>query len=137
MNSTQSLMTSVMSKNIHCDDNRIEEHLPLDNGKHRLDPTANLGQLDLLPYELLGIILMQVDMQCLTDFRQVNQRAMYIIDLMPPYAALIKHAPNSIRGCLGVGTAKSMSCQKLYNNLIDFRCDNCGKYGKYIHLNHL
>lgn len=116
------------------DDKKFEKHLPLDNGKHRLNPTTNLGQLDLLPDELLSNVLMRVDLQCLTDFRQVSQRAMGVIDSMLPYAALTKHAPNSIRAYLSVGTAKLISCQDLYNKLIDYRCDWCGKFGGFLYL---
>ena len=116
------------------DDNEIDEHLPLDNGWHILNPHFGLGNLDRLPPELLRNVLMQIDLQSLTDFRQVNQRAMDFVDSIPQYAAIIDLAPNSIRGLLSVGTAKITTCQDLYSKLIVFNCDECTNFGGYLYL---
>ena len=115
------------------DDNELDEHLPLDNGWH-LHPRVNLGNLDRLPPEILSITLIQIDLQTLTDFRRVNQRAMEVIDSIPQYAAILEHTPDALRALLAVETANMTTCQDIYSQLCTFRCNTCSNFGDYLYL---
>ena len=115
------------------DDNLLDEHLPLDQGWD-LHPRFSLGMLDRLPPEILCSVLLLVDLQSLTDFRRVNQRAMEVTDSIPQYAVIVKHAPDSIRALLAVEAAHATTCQNLYNVLCTSRCNGCGNFGDYLYL---
>ncbi|KAL9099211.1 MAG: hypothetical protein Q9163_005254 [Psora crenata] len=116
------------------DENELVEHCPLDIGRHTLKPKCNLGSLDLLPSELLSGVLSQLDLQSLTDFRRVNQRAMGLVNSVPHYEVIINHAPAALRGMLSIGTAKLTTCQDLYDKLCTANCDTCGDFGGYLYL---
>ena len=116
------------------EDNDLAQHCPLDNGRHRLDPKYNLGNLALLPPEILTAVLTQVDLQSLTEFRRVNQRVMEFIDSIPQYQAIVTHAPASLRGILSIGTGEWISCQGLYDKLRIAECETCGDFGGYLYI---
>lgn len=56
----------------------LKRHCPLDNNSSRLVPastnasSSQLGSLKLLPLEVIHLILIEVDLQTLTDFRAIN-----------------------------------------------------------------
>jgi len=121
-------------KDYTLDDNELDEHCPLDIGRHNLDPACNLGSLDLLPPELLNAVLSQLDLQSLTNFRRVNQQAMGLVNSVPHYQTVVKHASAALRGMLSIGTAKLKTCQDLYEKLCTANCDTCGDFGGYLYL---
>lgn len=57
----------------------------LDNGRHRPIPKYALGALEQLPLEIIHMVLIQLDIRSLTDFRHVNQRALQVVDSIPQY----------------------------------------------------
>lgn len=116
------------------DDNDLDEHIPLDNGYHKTHPSTDLGILDRLPLELLTDILLQVDLQALTGFRRVNQRAMQVVDSVPQYDAIVEHAPNSLRALLTVNKGRNVNCLELYDKMCTFKCETCGEFGGFLYL---
>ncbi|KAH2761567.1 hypothetical protein KXW10_000389 [Aspergillus fumigatus] len=106
----------------------------LDNGRHRPIPKYALGALEQLPLEIINLVLTQLDIRSLTDFRRVNQRALQVVDSIPQYKAIIKHAPASLRGIISIGTGRWISCQDLYEKLCTAECDSCGDFGGYLYL---
>jgi hypothetical protein len=72
-------------KDFTLDDNDLIRTCPLDYHKHRLDPKHDLGTLDTLPLELLGLILVQIDLRSLADFRRINNQAMQVVDSVLEY----------------------------------------------------
>ena len=115
-------------------ENELADHCLLDNGRHDLRPDHDLGNLDLLPPELLGAVLSQLDLQSVTDFRRVNQRAMGLIDSIPHYKAIVDHGSAALCGMLSIGAAKFNTCEDLYDKLCTAECDLCGHFGGYIYL---
>lgn len=116
------------------DDNELDEHCPLDNGQHTLQPSCGLGRLDVLPLEILNVILSKLDLQSLTDIRRINQRAMVLVNSFPHYQAVVDHAPAALRGMLSIGAARSNTCQDLYEKSCTAKCDICGDFGGYLYL---
>ena len=116
------------------DQNDLAYRCPLDNGRHTTNPEADLGELALLPPELLHRLLRQLDIQSLTDLRRVNQQAMILVDSVPEYRVIVTHAPNALRGMLCLGSARSNSCYDLYQKLCTAECDTCGDFGGYLYL---
>jgi len=108
------------------DCNRLATYCPLDNGRHlNTAPSADLGALNILPQELLVLVLRELDLQTLTNFRRVNRQAMISVDAVPTYAILVRHAPNTIRDMLSLGSARFNTCLDLYEKLCTEECDIC------------
>lgn len=112
----------------------IESLCPLDNGRDGRVPCHGLGQLEILPLEILQMVLLPLDIQSITQFRRINRQARLVVDQIPQYKQIIAHAPASIRGCLSIGTGSSFSCQDLYDTLRTADCDSCGDFGGYLYL---
>lgn len=93
-----------------------------------------LENLEHLPLELMNMLLIQHDIQSLTNFRRVNQRAMQVIDQIPQYKRIFLYAPSTIQGILSINTGTSFSCQELYTKLCTAECDTCGDVGGYLYL---
>lgn len=116
------------------DSNGLRQHCVLDAGRHALHPIFNLGELDILPPELLTNVLAQLDVQSLTDFRRVNQQAMRITDSVPQYQAVVEHASDALRGMLSIGSASFSTIDDLYDKLCTVTCDTCYRDGNYLYL---
>lgn len=115
--------------------NRLEARCPLDNGRRFNNLLrAGLGALDLLPQELLVIVLHHLDLQTLTDFRRINHQARRSVDAVPEYSLCVCHAPNAVRGMLCLGSARFNTCRGLYEKICTPNCDKCGDFGGYIYL---
>ena len=112
----------------------IESLCRLDNGHDRRVPCYGLGSLEIVPLEVLQMIILRLDIQSITHFRRVNRRAGLVVDQVPQYKQIIVHAPASIRGCLSIRTGFSFSCQDLYDKLRTTNCDSCGDFGGYLYL---
>ena len=114
---------------------KLTECLPLDNGRHLKNPSAILGDLERLPAELLlPILTQQIDLQSLTDLRRVSQRAMDIVDSIPEYHVIVKHAPDALRAVLIAKKDNQVTCQRMFNKLISFECERCGEFGGLLYL---
>lgn len=128
------------ASNLHIKDrtldyNGLATYCPLDNGRQLTTaPRADLGPLKILPQELLAIIFHYLDLQTLTIFRRVNRQAMHSVDAIPAYAILIRHAPNTIRGMLSLGSARFNTSQDRYETLCTESYEICGDFGGYIYL---
>lgn len=121
-------------KDFTLDDNILERNLPLDNGRHSLEPKSDLGKLQALPPELMHGILMQLDLRSLTNFRRVNQLAMLVIDSIPQYQSIIKHSLDSLRSILAIEVGSHISCRRLFETLTKATCENCHDFAGYIYL---
>jgi hypothetical protein len=97
-------------------------------------PKNDLGTLDTLPLELLSLILVQIDLRSLTDFRRINNRAMQVVDSVLEYRLIQQHTPNSIRGILSVELGSHISVQALFKTLHEPRCEDCGDFAGFIYL---
>lgn len=118
----------------------LERCCPLDNGRHdgfglsSQDMGLALGYLDTLPFKLCTTILLDLDLQSLTQFRTINRRARFLVDNLPRYKDVITHAPGVIRAALSIQIAPWLSCRTLYCDLRTQACSYCGDFGAFLYL---
>ncbi|KAK3389675.1 hypothetical protein B0H63DRAFT_102925 [Podospora didyma] len=112
------------------DDAQLDARCPLDNGRHAVRPKTSVGQLDLLPAELINQLLGILDIPTLTTFRRVNQRAMFLVDSLPPYRRLWMSCPSILRAVVSINAA-SFSCETLFRTLTKEKCESCSLFGGY------
>ncbi|KAH9884600.1 hypothetical protein F4778DRAFT_556881 [Xylariomycetidae sp. FL2044] len=115
------------------DDAELDARCPLDNGRHVILPKTSAGQLDLLPPELIDEVLRMLDIPTLTTFRRVNQRAMHLVDSLPPYRRLWTSCRTILRAVVSINAA-SFSCETLFQALTGEKCESCGLFGGYLYL---
>lgn len=121
-------------KDFTLDENTPERRLPLDNGRHAVNPKVGIGVLEALPLEILHEVLIQIDLRSLTDFRRVNQRATQVVDSIPQYQAVLKHGVASLRSILAIETGTLISCRGLFGALTTPICENCEDFAGFIYL---
>jgi len=95
------------------DDAQLDARSPLDKGSHVILAKRPVGQLDLLPAELVDQTLGLLDIPTLTTFRRANQRAMHLVDSLQPYQRLWTYCPNILRAVVSINAA-SFSCETLF-----------------------
>ena len=105
----------------------------LDNGRHVIVPKRSVGQLDLLPVELINQVLGMLDIPTLTTFRRVNQRAMHLVDSLPTYRRLWTFCPDVLRAIISINAA-SFACETLFEALTRGKCESCNHLGDYLYL---
>ncbi|KAL7938666.1 hypothetical protein V8C35DRAFT_84860 [Trichoderma chlorosporum] len=115
------------------DDARLESRCPLDNGRHHGESKHLVGKLDLLPLELITKILLTLDIPSLTAFRQINRRAMSLVDSLRQYRAIFDHCPNVLRAIVSID-AKHFDCTTLFDTLSTTKCATCDNFGCYLYL---
>lgn len=119
-------------------DNTLDDNLldtrPSSENPIRQEPMARAGALDVLPLELLHEVLAQLDLRSLTYFRLVSRRASGLVDSLPEYSDIAKHASNALRGILAIGTGPYINCTTLHGSLCTARCEQCGDFGGYLYL---
>lgn len=57
----------------------IESLCHLDNGHDRRVPLYGLGPSEIVPLEVLQMIILRLDIQSITHFRRVNRRARLVV----------------------------------------------------------
>ena len=120
----------------------LERHCPLDHGRHDLQPKASLGDLDVVPLDILTAILLLIDLRTIYAIRRVNQYAMALVDSVLEYRHLVAYAPNVLRGVLACGTDGDLTIKALHDALKERHCQlirepyysnqRCGNAGQYI-----
>jgi len=115
------------------DDAGLDTRCPLDNGRHVIQPKQSVGQLDRLPVELIDHVLRMLDIPTLSTFRRVNQRAMHLVDSLPPYRRVWTSCPTILRVVVSINAA-SFSCETLFRELTREKCRSCSCFGGYLYL---
>ena len=116
------------------DDNLPASIRPANHARLGSAPTANLGDLGVLPLELLQALLAQLDLRSLSDFRLVNRRAAEVVGSIPQYKVVTTHAPNVLRGILSIRTGRWITCEMLYDSLCTANCQVCGDFAGYLYI---
>lgn len=93
-----------------------------------------LGQLDLLPLEILQNILQLLDLHTLTLMQSINHRSKLLVDSLPQHREVITHAPNALRAIIGTGLAPHFTIGHLSRALRAQDCSECGSFGAFLHL---
>ncbi|KAF5589359.1 hypothetical protein FPCIR_6805 [Fusarium pseudocircinatum] len=97
-------------------------------------PTVKLGALDLLPNELLNIILRNLDLLSYFRFRHVNRRSRVLASGLREYKAVVRHGIEGFRGMLRTRLATYFTFDDMYRALIGETCAFCKKFGGFLYL---
>jgi hypothetical protein len=102
--------------------------------KIQTPPAADLGEMRKFPLEIVCMIIDEMDLQTLTNFRRANRRAKECVDSVQNYQAIVKHIPDVLRTLLLIESAIHIDLKTLYNKLCTVKCEECGDCGPYLYL---
>lgn len=86
---------------------------------------VDAGYFSRLPLELAYQILEHLPIQSLVQFRNVSTSTRYIVDTMPKFVAVMRHAPQMIYGTLLLQSSTFISISILNSKLRQQHCDIC------------
>lgn len=97
-------------------------------------PTADLGNLNILPTELIQHVCMHLDLRSMTRIRAVNRQMSNLVAGIPQYQDIANQSLTLLKGLLAVKTGKNVTCRMLYNKLKNKACETCDGYGSHLYL---
>ncbi|KAL4941714.1 hypothetical protein BDV06DRAFT_212422 [Aspergillus oleicola] len=96
--------------------------------------SSTLGNLQILPLEIVYEICFLLDIQSLLSFRHVNRRAQQIVRTTRGYKAAITHALEALCVILKTNIASWFTLSDLFEVLCTRDCHFCGSFGGFIFL---
>ncbi|KAH7230515.1 uncharacterized protein BKA55DRAFT_654477 [Fusarium redolens] len=97
-------------------------------------PTSDLGALACLPQDLLGDIVLKLDIDSFRRFRQVSRRARCLATDLPIYQRVLHYAPDALNAFRRTGLSCYVSYADVYNALMTSTCAFCGLFGNFLFL---
>ncbi|KAG5640339.1 hypothetical protein DXG03_009175 [Asterophora parasitica] len=98
-------------------------------------PTSSIGELQILPLELLYLLFELSDLQAPVHLRLTCRRARMLVDASPSYRCLRIHTPHVICILLRVGIASHFTVSYIAELLhSDSRCSRCGRFGSFLYI---
>lgn len=97
-------------------------------------PTAALGSLEVLPVELLHILLEMLDLRSLVAITHSCTRGLRLARSLPSYRNLLKYAPEAVAALRRVGLAECHTIAKLHAALLAGSCVSCKRFGSFLFL---
>ncbi|PIG79057.1 hypothetical protein AARAC_008065 [Aspergillus arachidicola] len=109
------------------------------NSLLRVDRPAstNLGDLDVLPLEILHEIFSSLDIMSLFKFRQINRQAQQLVCTVYGYRTIITHALGVFGAILKTRMASWFTIHDLLEVLYTGDCLLCGSFGGFVFLPYL
>ncbi|WEW61149.1 hypothetical protein PRK78_006639 [Emydomyces testavorans] len=95
---------------------------------------SSLGTLEVFPLEIFHMILSDLDLETLTNFRAVSRTATMVIDSLPKYTSLYTLAPTVFQAVISFGAGAWITCETLRDALSTRSCAVCGEFGSFIYL---
>lgn len=92
------------------------------------------GRFDLIPDELLNHVFVLLDIETLRSLRLVNFATKQLVESLPAYADLMKHAPETIHVLECTNLLSYFAANQLYEALLCDRCAGCNEYGNFLFL---
>ena len=111
----------------------LSRRCPLDNGLHTSEPKHGLGNLSLLPLEILTDVFLELDVLSMTTFRRVNKGAAQLVESIPHYQMIFRHCPDILRYIIST-KAGYFNLRTLHRALCKLQCETCGEFGGYLYL---
>ena len=115
----------------------LEQSCPLAQPHLGSSNTAGLqplGQLEVLPLEVVQRILQLMDIHTLTSMQCLNHRSNLLVTSLPQHRDIVTHAPNALRAMLGTGLASHFGIDDLHRALRSEECFQCGSFGSFLYL---
>jgi hypothetical protein len=95
---------------------------------------STLGDLQLLPVELLHMVFEHFNAGSIFRFRHVNRRAAALIAEFPPFKLVVSHALGPLRALLQTGISSRVSLAQIVAALRTRDCEICGSFGGFVWL---
>jgi hypothetical protein len=121
-------------RDLTLNDQDLQNHCPLSQYRGHGKPRYSLGSFDILPLEVLYMILPQLDIQSLLSLQRTNRQVYDAVHELPQLKAIIQHSPDVLRGILSTETAPFIQCQQLFDKLTSSSCESCSHFGGYLYL---
>ncbi|KAI0099714.1 hypothetical protein GGR51DRAFT_389442 [Nemania sp. FL0031] len=94
----------------------------------------SLGSLDALPMELVHYVLGFLEFQPLMELMCVSRQWKIVVETLPAYAALTKHAQVELVLMVMTDTLKYHSISTLHNAMLSQKCASCFEFGGFLFL---
>lgn len=99
--------------------------------------TTSLGTLEILPNEILNIILRSLDLHSYLQFRNSSRRARNYSNELHEFQLVVKNGLECLRNLVRVRLAKSSTIRDLYSALTRENCVYCNEFGGFLFLPHI
>jgi hypothetical protein len=96
--------------------------------------SSGLGNLSVLPNEILDCIFEYMDLASLMNFRLINDQTFAAVEELPCFKTLCEHAPQTIRGIMSIGTGQWTTCPELLTSICNAYCEKCGDFAGYLYV---
>ena len=81
------------------------------------------------------MIILDTDLQGVTDLRATNHSIRLLIDNHPQYSLVFTHYSQLLRGLLATKLASWFTISAIFESVVkDFKCRACGNYGPFVYL---
>jgi len=113
---------------------RVTKQATFSSIKRSPKSTAPLGNLDVLPLELLHSIFSMLDLRTLSGITRTCLRGTVVVESLPEYRDLIRHAPQAMAALGSTRLLHYHSASTLHATLLSASCSSCGEYGAFLFL---
>ncbi|KAF2193436.1 hypothetical protein K469DRAFT_550632, partial [Zopfia rhizophila CBS 207.26] len=93
-----------------------------------------LGNLDMLPLEIINEIISSLSISSLDQLKATNRRAFEVVNAHPQFKTINRQAHDVLRGLRAIKTADRITLQALFNKLCASVCYECGDFRGYMYL---
>ncbi|KAF7113698.1 hypothetical protein CNMCM5793_003054 [Aspergillus hiratsukae] len=87
-----------------------------------------------LPLEILHLILLNLDLTSMGMLRRVDTTSRHLVESLPAYCLLRKHAPNTLRLMDATRCSSHFPIQWIFTEFCHPWCRTCGEFGPYLYL---
>ena len=115
-------------------DQDLQKACPLSHHRSCEKPKYDLGSLDMLPLEILNMILAWLDIHSLMSLQRINRRGFALIHGLPQLMDIFRHCPDVLRGILSTEIAPYIGLSQLVGKLSSTACESCDDFGGYLYL---
>jgi len=118
----------------------LQRNCPLDQSRLQRDPVfgakctappSDMGDLEILPLEIIHLTFNMLDLQTLIDFRTISWRARALVDSFSPYNEIIQYCPDALRALLSTHMSVYFTAQDILQALYAESCFVCGHPGLF------
>lgn len=96
--------------------------------------SPRLGTLEILPNEILNIILRSLDLHSYLQFRNTSRRARNYSNELHEFQLVVKYGLECLRNLVRVGLAKCSTIEDLYYALTRENCTYCNEFEGFLFL---
>ncbi|KAJ4321993.1 hypothetical protein N0V84_005040 [Fusarium piperis] len=108
--------------------------LPQTSPIRQMSASSSMGRIDILPPELLLMVLNLLDFQALSRLSRVSHRAKTTVEGLAAYRELFEHAPDVLVALGKTRLLRYHSAALLRQTLRESRCVSCFDFGAYLNL---